>query len=100
MNNTEKFSEWCLVELFGHQRLTGKVTESTIEGLIQVDIYKGDEQKPEMTQLINTKSIYRLTPITEDNSRMLAVEFSPQPISKWDVMSLLPESTSSHEDLI
>jgi hypothetical protein len=29
---TEKFDSWCLIELFGHQRIAGRVTETTIAG--------------------------------------------------------------------
>jgi hypothetical protein len=29
---TAKFEEWAIIELFGHTRIAGKVTEATIAG--------------------------------------------------------------------
>lgn len=89
----QKFEEWCLVELFGHIRLAGKVSEAVIEGMVRLDIYQPEDEKPRMTQLINSKALYRLTPIEESNARALAQQFSPEPVTRWDVMSLLPEPT-------
>ncbi len=36
----QKFENWCLVELFGHQQIAGWVTEATIGGcaLVRVDV--------------------------------------------------------------
>ena len=37
---TETFEHWCIVELFGHQRIAGKVSEQTIGGgaFVRVDV--------------------------------------------------------------
>lgn len=38
--DTHKFESWCIVELFGHQRIAGLVTEQTIGGcnFVRVDV--------------------------------------------------------------
>jgi hypothetical protein len=37
---TEKFEQWCIIGLFGHQKLAGLVTEKNIGGaaFLQVDV--------------------------------------------------------------
>lgn len=39
MSNKTTFDEWALVELFGHNRIVGRVTEATLAGgnFIRVD---------------------------------------------------------------
>lgn len=38
--STDQFNSWCLVELFGHNRIVGKVSEATIGGcsFVRVDV--------------------------------------------------------------
>ena len=37
---TDKFDHWCIVELFGHNQIAGKVTEQAIGGqsFVRVDV--------------------------------------------------------------
>ena len=37
---TEKFDLWCVVELFGHQRISGKCSEQNVAGtnMLRVDV--------------------------------------------------------------
>ena len=40
MSDKNGFNEWALVELFGHQKIVGKVTEATLAGgaFLRVDV--------------------------------------------------------------
>lgn len=40
MPDTQAFDQWCIVELFGHQRIAGRVSEQTIGGqsFVRVDV--------------------------------------------------------------
>jgi hypothetical protein len=42
--NQDKFESWGLLELFGHQRLAGRLTEQTIGGchFIRIDVTEVD----------------------------------------------------------
>ena len=57
---------WALVELFGHNRVAGKVTEAEIGGgsLIRVDVPAVRDREP-LTKYYNVKAIYALTPVDE-----------------------------------
>jgi len=43
----EKFEEWALLELFGHQRLAGRVTGTAARGasFVRVDVPQDDGKK-------------------------------------------------------
>lgn len=57
----ESFSEWCLVELFGHQKIVGKVTEATMAGgaFLRVDVpaFNGS---PAFTRFYGPSAIYSI----------------------------------------
>jgi hypothetical protein len=81
MEQAEKFDSWGIVEVMGHKRFAGHVTEQTIAGsaLVRVDVpetrhQQGDaiETKPGYTKLIGVGSIYCLTPTTEEVARLAA----------------------------
>ncbi len=71
MESKQPFDQWCLVEIMGHQRLAGRVTEEVIgsAALIRVDIPSGDGPDDFVTQYVGTGSIYRMTPTTESAVR-------------------------------
>lgn len=63
----------ALVELFGHQRIAGKVSEQVIAGVgfIRVDVPE-TIRKPAYTRFFNPSAVYGITPVTEDVAAMLA----------------------------
>ena len=89
----EKFDIWCLVELFGHSRIAGRVQEKTIGGaaFLQVDVPETDNN-PAFTRLLNPSAVYALNPITEDVARHYASNLNVQPINAWDVKDFLKKS--------
>ncbi len=87
MENT-KFEEWAILELMGHRRLAGKVTEATIGGgaFIRIDIPMKDGKTS--TQFYSPNSIYCITPTTEEIARMIALASQPEPVSRWEFPQL------------
>lgn len=83
------FEEWCIVEMLGHRKVAGRVSERMIagKGFLQVDVPARDGSF--QTQWIAPESIYCLTPTGEQLCRKIAEECGPQPISKWDLRQLL-----------
>lgn len=61
-----KFEQWAVVDLMGHRRLAGKVTEQVIAGagFIRVDVPRADGS--DVTKFVSPKSIYEIAPCTED----------------------------------
>jgi len=85
MSDNIAFKEWCLVELFGHQRLAGLITEQQIGGetFIRVDV-PGDDDQPAFTKLFGKGAIYALTPCAEQIARKAAEVATPNPVTAFD----------------
>lgn len=102
MDNTEKFEGWAIVEMLGHKRLAGLVSEATIAGtgLLRVDVPETDHRlrgyvdgqyretpttKAGFTTYVAPGSLYRLTPTSEEVAREAARQFmaydEPLPIT-------------------
>ena len=85
----EKFDQWCVVELFGHQRIAGRVTEQTIGGcaFVRVDVPAvGDN--PAYTRLFGNGAIYAINPVTEEIARAAATSYRVVPVSPYDIPEL------------
>lgn len=89
----ETFDSWALVELMGHQRIAGRVTEAEIGGckFIRVDVPGTDERQP-LTKYLGPSSIYAITPLSEETARETARRIHPEPISAWDARLLAQEA--------
>jgi hypothetical protein len=83
MTDKAKFEEWAVVELFGHQRIAGKVSEATIGGcaFVRVDVpdVPGDDVDAPLrsrgyTKYFGNGAIYAMTPCDEDVARLAVAE--------------------------
>jgi len=68
-----KFEAWAIVELFGHQRIAGKLTEQSIGGahFVRVDVPDVDGRSG-FTKLYTQGAIYGITFVEETVARMAA----------------------------
>lgn len=89
MEDSKPFEEWAIIELFGHRKIAGKVTESTIcgGGLLRVDIPDKDG-KITLTQFYGPSAIYSMTPTTETTVRQVTSQFDAAPVSRWELPQL------------
>lgn len=95
MQEKQPFEHYALVELFGHQRIAGKVTEAEIGGgkFLRVDVPALGELQA-LTRFYGPAAIYGITPVTEETALALAKRFGVQPVAAWDARQLLqPERT-------
>ena len=78
-------NSWAILELMGHVRLAGLVTEEERFGakLGRIDIPNAEGGFT--TQYFGGSSIYRLTPTTEDIARKVALECQPRPVHPWEL---------------
>lgn len=83
---TEKLELFAIVELFGHQKIAGKITEQSIGPavFVRVDVPETKEQ-PSFTRLLNPSAIYAINPVTEDAMKYMAQNISSKPIESWDI---------------
>ena len=107
------FSQWCILELMGHRRLAGLVTEATLAGgsFLRIDIYgeepddggmvaggiaqPADPDEPIVTQFYSPSSVYAITPTTETICRRMGMKFRPQPVSEWDLLPSPERATAT-----
>jgi len=77
---------WALVELFGHQRIAGKVVEAEIGGghLIRVEVPAVKGREP-LTKYYNVKAVYGITPVDEPTARRMAEDIDPSPVNSYSI---------------
>lgn len=94
----EKFEAHALIELFGHTRMAGKVTEQSLGGatFIRVDV-PDTGQRPTFTRFLNPSAIYAINPVTEDMALHLAKDFDVAPISAWDIREIVKREKAKLE---
>jgi|GEM_PF-3055099 hypothetical protein len=89
----EKKEFWAVVELMGHAKLAGLVTEVEMGGakLLRVDVpdvperpaeryYAHQEAIPGYTRFVGGSAIYAITPMTEEVCRKAAEQFRISPV--------------------
>lgn len=91
----QPFREWAIVELFGHQRVFGEVTEAEIAGgkLLRVDVMLPDGKT--CTRFFGTGAIYSLNPASEEAVRKAAGQYYGTGISRYQ----LQEDSGDDEDM-
>jgi hypothetical protein len=92
MENTS-FDQWALVELFGHTKIAGRVTEQTIAGgaLVRVDVPE-TKSNPAFTRFFGISAIYSINPVTEDVAKHIADQISVKPIDVWDIREYISKA--------
>lgn len=78
---TQKFEQWCILELFGHQRIAGYVTEATIGGgaFIRVDVPKPEGEGDLYTRYFGPSAIYAINPTTREAVLSIVRNLHPSP---------------------
>ncbi len=78
------YDGWAILELMGHVRLAGRVTEESHFGVAlgRIDIPTSDGYT---TQYFGGSSIYRLTPTTEAIARSVALHNQIAPVRTWEL---------------
>ena len=86
----QDFKQWAIVELFGHARIAGLLTEQTIGGnsFVRVDVpefISEGQTFPAVTRLLGNASIYGITFVDEATATIAAREIRYQPVSVWSL---------------
>ena len=93
----EKFEAWGLLELFGHQRLAGKLSDQTIGGVhfLRIDVPAVGDVPP-YTRFFTQGAIYGMTVTTEDVARRLAGTLQARPVSAYELRPVEPSRQLAH----
>ncbi len=76
---------WVILELMGHRRLAGYLTEQEIGGqnFLRIEI----PGKLPVTQFYSAQAVYAITPTTEEIAKTLAEKNRPTPVSPWELVA-------------
>ncbi len=101
MEQRTPFDEWAILELMGHRRLAGRVTEQEIGGstMIRIDVFTTDPEQPAIaTQFYSSGAIYCITPTSEEIARKMSHVWQPEPVSRYELPMLPHKSMADVED--
>ena len=86
METKDKFQIWGIVELFGHGKIAGELTEQNIAGtnMLRVDVPE-TESNPSFTRFLNHAAIYAINPTDKETACFVAKNLNNKPIESWDI---------------
>lgn len=109
MNNQEsKFKHWCIVELFGHNKIAGLCTEENIAGanMLRVDVPETKKQ-PAFTKYFGSSAIYAINPVDEQTAKIAAENIGTGQVQEWNseafiekINALKPALTAPHSSIV
>lgn len=95
------YEGWAVLELMGHRRLAGKLSEQVVGGgsFIRLDV-PGDGDTWTATQFYAPAAVYCITPTTEAIARRVAASSRPAPVTAWELQPerTLPARAASDDD--
>jgi hypothetical protein len=93
----QSFAQWAIVELMGHRRLAGYLTEQELagKGFLRLDV-PGPNGATVATQLYSPAAVYCITPTTEDLARRVAAASQPEPVRRWELEAAPAPRASGH----
>lgn len=95
----ELFDQWAIVELFGHQRIAGHVSEQVVagQGFVRVDV-PAAPNRDGFTRLFGTGAIYSIIPTTEAIATAFAGQIVEAPIKQWELRMLTDPQDDPDEE--
>lgn len=77
---------WGILELFGHNKIAGRISEQTIGGtsFVRVDVPATEEQ-PAFSKTFHGNAIYAFNWTTEETAKYEAEKIKSKPIDLWDL---------------
>lgn len=92
------FDQWAIVDVMGHQRYIGRVTEHVIagKGFVRVDVPESNGESG-FTKLIGPDAIHSISPISEQLAREMCGRRRQYPIEYYDLPEVkrLPAGTET-----
>jgi hypothetical protein len=97
-DQVETFESWAVVELMGHVRMAGRLTEEERFGgkMGRLDV-PGEEERW-TTVYFTAASVYRITPCSEEAARAVALRSKPEPVHQWELPAPKRETDAYNDD--
>lgn len=92
---TTSFDCWCIIELMGHSKIAGRVTEKPLGGtsFIQVDV-PAIKDYPAFTRLLNHPAIYAINPVDEATARHAAENIKSSPVTRFEAAIMVEKKAT------
>jgi hypothetical protein len=90
---------WAILELMGHRRLGGRLSEATIAGapFLRIDLPDPqDSGKVAATQFYSPSAVYAITPTTAEIACAIAAD-APPPVTRWELKALAPPAAGDDD---
>ena len=87
MSTENGFKSWAIVELFGHTKLAGEVSDGAIGGcsFVRIDIPEVG-QNAAHTKFLGQGSIYAITPVSREIAVKMAEKLNAKPVQVYDIL--------------
>lgn len=92
MNQTqERFETWAILELMGHQKMAGLVTEANVagKGFLRIDVYDAPGNEVLFTRMVNPDSVYAINPVEREIALAIGAD-SHKPVTRYELRQLMP----------
>lgn len=95
---------WCVIELMGHRKLAGLLSEATLAGgsFLRIDVCLPDDGQPTdgqerfedsdgaplrriASQFYGPQSVYAITPTSRETCLAVARRNQPAPVARWEL---------------
>ena len=100
-NSQETLETWAYIEIMGHNRIAGRVSERKIgvSVILQVDVPKPDKEGFSHTELYSPSSIFSIKPTTEEWCRKFIKTRVDYPVLPYVITAKqLPPGSQEEQD--
>jgi hypothetical protein len=98
----DKFDQWAIVELMGHRKLAGRVSEEIRFGVVMCridvpDVFLPPDSlpMPGFTQFYGGSSLYSVTPTSEEVCRRFTTYHRERPVEAYELPQLRSANVSA-----
>jgi hypothetical protein len=93
---SQTFHSWAIVEIMGHVKIAGLVSEQPIAGcnMLRIDVPETESQQA-FTKYYGGSSIYSITPVDETTARIAAKGHQVAPVNAWNGQSFTDQFLKS-----
>lgn len=93
------FSQWALVELMGHQKIAGWVTEMTIAGVAFLRVDVPDKNgNPTFSRFYAPGAVYCISPVDKQIAVGLALKMEVEPVHRYQLEHFSKTATHQYEE--
>ncbi len=91
-------SAFCIVDLFGHTKIAGMVSEQDIggSGFVRVDVPETNGQKA-FTRFFGPGAIYAIQPVDRETGLAAVRAFQVKPIDLWTIQDMIRKLPANSE---